>query len=285
MCEAFEPFECEYLQSIISIICTPKKINFKTNKYEYDEVHTPLEKKRILDWVSHQSFSETFDALTSFKHECTNFCVTDLRFDLIEFLREENILTIVHWNNTINILDLLSNLFVELGMPYNTTSRTKEYIDYFWDWVEELDPKALTDYRFNQSNRSLAHFIMRGFDRDLKLKYLENFINLWDKFYPDEEIPMDKSIIDEIDGENIYIMLIREFASDHLKQLFKRASYDVSKYKWKQLDYDYSISKEHHYVPLIPSLYKEFDYLTNPEDIKKFEKTIEVLINDGNISL
>jgi hypothetical protein len=292
-----EATQCEKLQEFINQITTPKKHNSILNKKEYDESsQTSLDESQILNYVNQQMFSDCLKYKVLTYHDCIGFSFTDLRFDVIVFLCNNDYLTIYDSDNNqdekesdyISVADLKSNynvieLLCELFSDYNTTygflERNTKYIEYVWNWIEEENPKALVNY-VNHSS-TLIHSIINSKNTQIKTIYFEKYVKLWDTYYPTREFVSIYVQNETVDGLNVILALCRNFMSTELKYVFSRPNYNSKNYTWYQ---HHTNNNKTFTVPLISFLLEENSWMCNPTDLEKFAEIIDVLITYGKFN-
>lgn len=289
-----EATQCEKLQEFVTQITTPKKFNPTLNKKEYDNnTQVDLDERQMLNYINSHMFSDCLKYKVFYYHDCFGFSFTDIRFDVIEFLRDNDYLTIYDPENHeeddyISVADLKSNfnvieLLCELFADYNTTigflERNSKYIEYIWNWIVTENPKVLVNY-VNESS-PLINCIINSKNTQIKSIYFKKYIELWDTYHPTREFVSIYVQNDSVDGDNVILALCRNFMSDELKYLFKRPNYNSANYTWYQ---HYIVNKETFAVPLISFLLEENSWMRNPSDLAKFAEVIDVLITYGNFN-
>jgi hypothetical protein len=289
-----EATQCEKLQEFINQITTPKKYNSSLNKKEYDEnSQTSLDEQQMLNFVNQNMFSDCLKYKVLNYHDCIGFSFTDLRFDVIVFLRNNDYLTVYDSENDveddyISVADLKSNynvieLLCELFSDYNTTGgfleRNSKYIEYIWNWIESENPKELVNYVNHQS--PLIHCIINSKNTQIKTNYFEKYLKLWDFYHPTREFVSIYVQNETVDGDNVILALCRNFMTKELKYVFTRKNYNSENYTWYQ---HYSNKMGTFTVPLISFLLEENSWMRDRKDLDKFAEVIDVLITYGKFN-
>ncbi len=231
---------------------------------DYDKLIEVLESNEFND-ILYNLINHTYDI---------NITYSKINFDIIELLRGFNKIDILQ-NNKFCVIDILCELFLENNNNIN------KYIDYFWSWVETSStPYALIDYRTH--NKSLDKIILQCKNKDIRKEYFNKYLDIWDRYYPDQELPESPQPTETTDGENVFYLLAQNFMDQELIRVFSRASYDPKLYEWRK--YDYNFDHEFMAVPLVSYLLQEFSYLRKEKDLEKLANTLNVLINYGKFN-
>ena len=276
--------DCDDFAYFISLITTPKCKNSSIIYYDPEE---EIDFNEILYYMKSSKFCKSINRLINNKHECVGFNITDIRLDVIDFLREHGHINMSRKAYTFNVLDILYTLFSEYDNNPKFWRRNYEYINYFWIWIENEDPKMLVDYINPQTSSYLIHAILQSYNEKIRYEFFNLFLEKWEYFYPMKECPVNANHTETIDGkivdgENIILILARNFMGDELKKFFKHKKYSYSNYTWYQY---YNINGSSYTVPLIMFLLEENSWMRRKEDLTKFAEIIDILIKYGKIDL
>jgi hypothetical protein len=216
-------------------------------------------------------FNNIYKDIFSHSHECISYNIYDMHFDVIQFLIQNDYISIEKKPNTFYVIDIIVALFHEFSRTENLKSRLKEYIDYFWNFIVEKNAFAIINYVNEKNNYTIINYILNSNDKSIQLTYTNKYIDLWNHFYPDEEV---NSVY------NVYIQLALDNNVEVLKKLFLRKSYNSNMYEWNMIDYD---NKNINSISLICFLLKENYYIRDVDKIQNLANTIKILIEYGNI--
>jgi hypothetical protein len=272
--------ECGDIAHFISLITTPKYKSHNDFKIYYGKEKV-INFNYILDYMKSSGFCKSINRLVNNKHDCVSFNITDVRFDVIEYLRVNGYINISCTAHTFNVMDILFELFHEYDTNPEFFSRNYEYINYFWIWIENEDPKLLVDYINPRCGSHLIHAILKCHNKKIRDEFFDLFFEKWEHFYPMQELPTTIIQNELVDGENVILILARNFMGDKLKMLFKRKCYSPSNYTWYQ---NYNLYNTSFTVPLIMFLLEENSWMRRTEDLKKFAEIITILLEYGKVN-
>jgi hypothetical protein len=225
------------------------------------------------------SFNKIYKDIFSHSHECISYNIFDLNFNVIEFLIQNDYISLDKKPNTFYIIDIITALFTEISYN-NTKSRVKEYIDYFWEYIHQNNSSIIINYVNDKNGYTLANSILDCIDPVIRLEYINKYIDIWNYFYPDKELKSAYQMNENVDGFNVYIQLALDNNIDVLKKLFLRNSYYSNMYEWRVVD---SNNKDIISVPIICFLLKENSHIRDVRKLKELANTIDVLIEYGKI--
>ena len=271
--------ECENLSYFISLITTPKYKNEKDSKMYYGK-EEELNSSIILDYMKSSGFCKSISRLINNKHDCVGINITDIRLDVIEMLRLNGHINMSRKAHTFNVVDIMYALFCEFNTNPEFCTRNYEYINYFWIWIENENPKMIVDYINPQTSAHLIQAILQSPNQIVRNEFFDLFLEHWDHFYPSYELPTTIIHNEMVDGDNLILILARNFMGDKLKKLFQREGYSSSNYTWYQ---NYKLNNTTFTVPLIPFLLEENSWMRTKKDLTKFAEIIKILIEYGKI--
>ncbi len=269
--------DCDDINTFKTLFCTPTFFNKKTCTYKYLPM-PPVNFDKIIEFMQSDSFNKIYKDIFSHSHECISYNIFDLNFNVIEFLIQNDYISLDKKPNTFYIIDIITVLFTEIS--YNEKSRIKEYIDYFWEYIHQNNSSVIINYVNEKNGYTLANYILDCIDPVIRLEYINKYIDSWNYFYPDKELKTAYQMNEIVDGFNVYFQLALNNNVDVLKKLFSRNSYDANMYEWRVVDSD---KKNIISVPLICFLLKENSHIRDVEKLKELANTINVLIEYGKI--
>lgn len=271
--------ECEKLSYFISLITTPKYKDEQDSKMYYDK-EEDLNSSMILDYMKSSGFCKSISRLINNCHDCVGINITDIRLDVIEMLRLNGHINMSRKVHTFNVVDILYTLFCEFNTNPEFCTRNYEYINYFWIWIENENPKMIVDYINPQTSAHLIQAIIQSPNQIVRDEFFDLFLAQWNHFYPSYELPTTIIHNEMVDGDNIILILARNFMGCKLKTIFERDSYSSSNYTWYQY---YKLNNTTFTVPLIPFLLEENSWMRTNKDLTKLAEIIKILIEYGKI--
>jgi hypothetical protein len=278
--DLFEPgcsglLPCGEIKNFMKLICTP--YDYISGTYLHEE---PLDKNSILSYLN-SNFRQKFlyELLNKYNHDCCIFNYISVRMDAYEFLIENNVISLEESPNTLSMKQILYSLFLEVCSKKNI-SRQKFYINYFWTKLVSIEPKIITDYRYNHCY-SYVHAILNSYNNTVAKEYFHEFLKLWDSYYPDQELPNPPQQNELVDNLTIYLQLARLFMISELEILFARKSYDPKYYEW---NFTSGANNMICSVPIISYLLEEFSTSADERNLKKIAKLLRVFIENGRIN-
>ena len=270
---------CSDIQTFKTLFCTPTFFNNKTNKYKY-LLMPPINFDKIIEFMESYSFNNIYKDIFSHSHECISYNIYDLDFNVIQFLIQNEFISIDKKPNTFYIIDIITSLFCEISHSDNIKTRIKEYIDFFWEYIIEANLSIIINYTNETTGYTMANYILNCLDINVRLEYINKYIDIWNTFYPDTELKSTYQMNENVDGYNVYMQLALDNNIDVLKKLFLRDSYNSKNYEWRVFDTN---NKDIISVPIISFLLKENYYIRDIEKLQELADTILVLIEYGKI--
>ncbi len=264
--------ECEEIKNFFDLVQIPQKQNIK-----------PINSEQILSIMNNPDFINILKEIRNPQHECKTFNYTNMRLDLIDLLRKNGKIVIetkMNMNSTnFNVPEILYSLFSEF---YNNITFSKcalERIEYFWNWCEEENPKAILEFRNTLTSKTICHSILNCMNNKIKKLYYQKYINLWYKHCYGKDFPYISAPNENTDGETIIILLVYNFMIDELKELLSHETFNPSYYAW----YIYEIhNKQPYSVPIICHILEQFSWARDKKTLKKIANLIQTLIEYGN---
>jgi len=278
--------ECDLLKEFVDLIYTKTYVDKNQNiNFKEDE---KMNGEKIIKIMNCDSFNTIYYHLNNNKHECVSFSYAYMRFDVIEFLRKEKLLLIESIDLKLieskclkfNVLDILFTLFKTCMVYQHVTERVYKYINYFWNWCEEENPKALVDYINMYYRTSMLNAILNGFDINIKKEYFNKFMKLWDIYYEDKDVYNGIQPTEYTDSETIILLLIRNFMSEELKYLLTRKAFNKYLYEWK---FHNITACGNFSIPIVSYILQEFREVRNQSILNKLAKMLEILIEYAKI--
>lgn len=202
----------------------------------------PLEKQEILKIIQNPNFDRYYRYLK----ECMCGCPMEqkledifdygrVRLDALYFLRLHNFFD----GHEDFLLDCFYNLIQKTGIENipGQSEKIDRLISYMWDW---LDDKSILDYRHHQYFTSILHSILYGHHTNKQIVLVERFLDLWDKYYPDEPLPEAEDWTPVIPGEDpqtIEFLLTIEVMPVQLERVLKRPAYTSAHLVWNHYNH------------------------------------------------
>jgi hypothetical protein len=267
-CESFDNFEtgcngnipCKQYKNFMELICSTK---FKNIENVFNILNQE-EKEYIIE--------ELFNIPN---HDCFGFSLCSISIDFYKMLIENNIAGFSkHYT-----LSKLFKLYVK-----NTPEKIihlKNYIDFFWNEIITTDPKSLLDYRENGYGYSIVHSLLASEYPEIRTEYFKKFLDLWDSYYPEMELPMTSQPNEITDGTTVFLLLSRNLMVKELELVFKRRSYQPNLYEW-YIDSGHihnSIS-----IPFVSYILQENSWIISYEKLEKFAQILKIIIDLGKIN-
>ncbi len=276
--------ECEEIKHFYNLVLTPCKYDLhkKFNVYRDEK---SIQSEEILNIMNNIDFVNIIQEIRKNQHECVNFNFTDMRFDVIEFLRNNNKIVIdkiMDINSlNFNVLEILYSLFSELYQNFTSTQRTIERIEYFWNWCEQENPKALLEFRNYFTSKTICHSILNCMNNKFKKVYYQKYINLWYEHYYGKDLPYISAPNETTDGETIIFLLIHNFMADELKALLSHETFNSYSYEWRVYEI---FNKQSYSVPIICHILDQFSWARDKKTLKKIANIIKILIEFGKFN-
>ena len=124
--------ECEQLKYFYDLVLIHNKFD-KLNQDQYQE---------ILDIMDEKNFVNIINEIYKNNHSCIAFSFTNMRLEVIDFLRHNNKIIIQKQfdenSNVFNALEILYTLFNEF---YNNIKSTQKAIQKVNNWIQKNDPE------------------------------------------------------------------------------------------------------------------------------------------------
>lgn len=277
--DLFEPgcsgnLQCGEIKKFMKLISTP--YDHITNTYLPEE---HLDEEAILSYLNSDFYPLFLNEIQNkFNHDCCGLNFMNIRMDAYELFMLHNFITVKTSSNTINMKDILYSFFLDVCSKKNM-SRQKSYINYFWTKLVSVDPKIITDYRYNYCY-SYIHAILNAHHKIIAKEYFHEFLKIWDCYYPEQELPNPPQQNELVDNLTIYLQLARNFMLTELEMLFERESYDPKHYEWHFISGANNMITS---VPIISYLLEEFSTSADERNLKKIAKLLRVFIENGRI--
>ncbi len=270
---------CSDIQTFKTLFCTPTFFDKKTHTYKYLP-KPPINFDNLIEFMNLDSFDKIYCDIFSHSHECISYNMYDLNFDVIQFLIQNDYISMEKKSNKFYIIDIIISLFHEISSSDVVKSRVKEYIEFFWDFIIEKDSSIIINYVNNKNGYTIANYILNCNDIRIKMEYINKYIDIWNEYFPDKELKAPYQMNELVDAFNVYIQLALDNNVNILKKLFSRSSYNSNIYEWRVVD---SNNKNIVSVPLICFLLKENSHVRDVKKIEELANTINVLIEYGKI--
>lgn len=267
--------DCHQLKYFYDLICTPHDIN------QINEVQC----EQILHIMNEYNFINIINEIYKNNHSCISFSFTNMRLDVIDFLRQNNKIVIdKRFNNDSNIfngLEILYTLFNEFYNNFTATQKAIKHIEYFWNWCEEENPIALIEFRNYFTSKTMCHAILNCMNNKIKKQYYQKYMNLWYKYCYGKDFPYISAPTETTDGETIIFLLIHSFMADELKSLLTHETFKSSSYEWRVFEIR---NKEYFSVPIICHILDQFSWARDKKTLKKIANILNTLIQYGNFN-
>lgn len=172
--------ECSYIKKFQELFCTPKFFNKNTGQHKYLP-STPIQISNIIEFMGLDIFDDIYHDIIHGTHECTSLNISDLNFEVIKFLIQNNYISITNKQNTFYVIDIILNLFYEIQSNDVGKSRVKEYIDYFWNFIVENNKELIINHVDNGTGYTFENHINNCLDTSIKLEYNMKYQNIANK--------------------------------------------------------------------------------------------------------
>jgi hypothetical protein len=169
--------ECSYIKTFRELFCTPKIFNKNTYQHKYLP-SPPIKFDKIIEFMELDIFDDIYHDIIHCNHECVSINICDLNFEVIQFLIQNNFITLENKENTFYVIDFIINLFYEIQNNEIGKKRVKEYISYFWDFIVEHDKSVIVNHVDNKTKYTFEYHILNCFDKSIQLEYIEKYNNL-----------------------------------------------------------------------------------------------------------
>lgn len=265
--------ECEEIKHFYKLILTS---NYENN---------PIQSEEILNIMDNSDFINIINEIRNTHHECIGFTFTDMRFDVIDMLRQNGKIVIEKQMNlkslNFNVLEILYSLFSEFYNNYTCTKDVVERIKYFWNWCEQENPKALLEFRNYFTSKTLCHSILNCMNNKIKKVYYQKYMNLWYKHCYGKDLPYISSPNETTDGETIIYLLIQNLMTEELEALLSHKTFNSSSYEWRIFEIH---NKQCFSVPIVCHILDQFSWVRDNKSLKKIATILRILIEYGKFN-
>jgi hypothetical protein len=276
--------ECEKIKHFYNLILTPCKYDLHKKYHVYHD-ENPIQCEEILNIMNNPDFVNIINEMRSSHHECIGFTFTNMRFDVIELLRKNGKIIIdkIMDINSVNFnaLEILYSLFSEMYQNFTFTQSALKHIEYFWNWCEQENPKALLEFRNYFTSKTICHSILNCMNNKIKKVYYQKYMDLWYKHYYGQDLPYVSSPNETTDGETIMYLLIQNFMTEELKTLLSHETFKSYSYEWRIYEI---VNKQSFSVPIICHILDQFSWARDKKTLKKVANIIQILIKYGKFN-
>jgi hypothetical protein len=169
--------ECSYIKTFRELFCTPKIFNKKTGQHKYLP-SPPIKFDKIIEFMQLDIFDDIYYDIIHGTHECVSINISDFNFEVIQFLIQNNFITVENKSNTFYVIDIILNLFYEIQNNDIGKKRVKEYISYFWDFIMFHNKSLIINHVDKQTEITFANHINNCLDKSIQMEYIEKYNNL-----------------------------------------------------------------------------------------------------------